>query len=104
MKHRTDNGRLPDTLSNPADRAKVVKFLESIDVETVPFVSITASRNGAYVILAFDSVAGVEYVIEGRVLITGPATQLLSVLGNGQRMEVALPIDNVARFYRLVAP
>jgi len=104
VKHRTDNGRLPDTLSNPADRAKVVKFLESIDVETVPFVSITASRNGAYVILAFDSVAGVEYVIEGRVLITGPATQLLSVLGNGQRMEVALPIDNVARFYRLVAP
>jgi YVTN family beta-propeller protein len=104
VKHRTDNGRFPDPLSNPTDRAKVVKFLESIDVQSVPFVSIAASRNGAYIILTFDSVAGVEYVIEGRVLVTDPGTQLVSVIGNGTRMDVALPIDSVTRFYRLVAP
>ena len=104
VNHRTDNGRMPDMLSNPSDRAKVVKFLESIDVETVPFVTIAASRSGPFVILAFDSLAGVEYVIEGRTLITAPAAPLTTVIGNGQRMEVALPIDSTARFYRLVAP
>jgi uncharacterized repeat protein (TIGR01451 family) len=36
VKHRTDNGRMADLLSNPADQARVVKFLESIDVRTVP--------------------------------------------------------------------
>src|SRR5213075_660556 len=39
VKHRTDNGRIPDALSNAADQAKVVRFLESIDVHSVPFVS-----------------------------------------------------------------
>jgi len=37
-------------------------------------------------------------------LVTGPATQLVSVIGNGTRMEVALPVDSDTRFYRLVAP
>ena len=103
VKHRTDNGRLPDLLSNPTDQAKVVAFLESIDVGTVPFVAISASRVGAYIILSFDSVAGVMYGIEGRFTITGTAGILTKVNGNGQRMDVALPIDSATRFYRLVA-
>jgi YVTN family beta-propeller protein len=103
MKHRTDNGRLPDLLSNPADQSKVVAFLESIDVGTVPFVPIAVSRTGAYVILSFDSVAGVMYGIEARSTITGVPGVLTKVTGNGQRMDVALPIDTAARFYRLVA-
>jgi YVTN family beta-propeller protein len=36
VKHRTANGRLPDRLSNAADQAKVVAFLESIDAATAP--------------------------------------------------------------------
>src|SRR5262249_46794374 len=40
LKHRTDNGRLADALSNPVDQAKVVTFLESIDDQTVPFVTL----------------------------------------------------------------
>jgi len=36
--HRTANGTLPDVLTDPAKRALVVKFLESIDVTTQPFM------------------------------------------------------------------
>ena len=104
VKHRTDNGRIPDGLSNTNDQAKVVKFLESIDVHTVPFVPITVSRLGPYVILAFDSLNGVEYGIEARTTVTGPAAVVGSVTGNGQRLQVALAIDGAARFFRLVTP
>src|SRR5262249_41243960 len=71
VKHRTDNGRIPDLLSAPADQAKVVKFLESIDVNTVPFVSLSVSQIDGYAILSFDSVNGVEYGIEARAVVTG---------------------------------
>jgi len=104
VKHRTDNGRRPDGLSNTNDQAKVVKFLESIDVHTVPFVPIAVSKIGPYVILAFDSISGVEYGIEARTTITGPPAVVGSVTGNGQLLQVALPIDSAARFFRLVAP
>jgi len=104
VKHRTDNGRIPDGLSNTNDQAKVAKFLESIDVHTVPFVPVTVSRIGPYVILAFDSISGVEYGIEARTTITGPAAVLGSVTGNGQRLQVALAIDSAARFFRLTTP
>jgi len=103
VKHRTDNGLLPDLLSNAADQAKVVTFVESIDVRTVPFVPIAVSRVGAYIILSFDSVAGVMYGIEARTTITGMAGPVTKVTGNGQRMDVAVPIDSAARFYQLVA-
>jgi hypothetical protein len=36
--HRTANGTLPDVLTDPAKQALVVKFLESIDVTTKPFM------------------------------------------------------------------
>lgn len=35
--HRTANGTIPDVLDTAAKRAKVVRFLESIDVHTKPF-------------------------------------------------------------------
>ena len=35
-KHRTANGTIPDRLTNPADRARVVAFLRSISVQTQP--------------------------------------------------------------------
>ena len=37
VKHRTANGTLPDRLGNAADRALVVRFVESIDAQTAPF-------------------------------------------------------------------
>ena len=100
--HRTDNGRLPDVLASPADRAKVVTFLESIDIHTVPLVSISVSQAGPYEILCFDSLAGVMYAIEGRDDILAPGTPLLTVLGTGDRMCVPVPISSAARFYRLL--
>ena len=35
--HRTAKGTLPDRLNSPADRARVVKFVELIDAQTTPF-------------------------------------------------------------------
>ncbi len=42
--HRTANGTLPDSLTNPADRALVVKFLETISAQTQP----VAAHEGLY--------------------------------------------------------
>ena len=36
-KHRTGNGRFPDTLADPAKQALLTKFVESIDADTAPF-------------------------------------------------------------------
>jgi hypothetical protein len=104
IRHRTDNGRLPDTLTNPADQALVVKFLESIDFSTVPFVSLSVRRVGDQLIVAFDSVAGASYAIEARATLTTPWAAIgSSIVGNGQRMEVPVNIDNTKTFLRVVA-
>jgi DNA-binding beta-propeller fold protein YncE len=42
--HRTGNGRFPDRLSNPADQAKVVAWLETLDAET-PFPTNLSIRS-----------------------------------------------------------
>jgi len=104
MKHRTENGRRPDGLSNPNDQAKVVKFLESIDVHTVPFVPIQISLSGPYAILSFDSVNGVQYGIEARSSLNGAPTVITTVPGNGQTLQVPILLDNTTRCFRLVAP
>jgi YVTN family beta-propeller protein len=41
VKHRTANGSISDQLADPAHQALVVKFLESIDVTTAPFVPLS---------------------------------------------------------------
>ncbi|MCI0746610.1 MAG: hypothetical protein L0Y58_14515, partial [Verrucomicrobia subdivision 3 bacterium] len=103
MKHRTDNGKLPDVLASPSDQALVVKFLESIDTSTVPFVKLAIRRQGNQVFVAFDSIAGVYYALEPRNAIDGPPLATLpAVVGNGQRMELSAPIDQARRFFRLV--
>jgi YVTN family beta-propeller protein len=103
VRHRTDNGRLPDTLSHPDDRALVVKFLESIDFNTAPFVSLDARRQGNQVIISFESVAGVIYVIETRASLDQPwvSTQT-PIYGSGQRIEVPVSVEEVRQFVRLV--
>jgi YVTN family beta-propeller protein len=42
--HRTANGRFPDLLSNPADQAKVVAWLETLDADT-PFPTNLSIRS-----------------------------------------------------------
>ena len=104
VKHRTANGTRPDGLGNTNDQAKVVKFLESLDVHTVPFVPVQIARSGAYVNLTFESVSGVSYGIEARTNLVGPATVIGSVSGTGQSLTVPILVDSTMRFFRLVAP
>jgi len=104
VKHRTDNGHSYDYLSNPSDQALVVKFIESIDVNTVPFVPLSLVPSGAYVILSFDSVSGVQYSIEARTNLNGPAAAISGVAGTGARLEIPIPLDTTSRFFRLVSP
>ena len=98
------SGRLPDALSDPNDQAKVVKFLESIDVHTVPFVPVQITQSGPYVILSFDSVNGVQYGIEARSTIDGAPSVIGTFPGTGQPLQVQIPNDSTTRFLRLVAP
>src|SRR6185369_10812707 len=103
-KHRTDNGRLSDVLSDPTRQALVVKFLESIDFNTVPFVSMTVRREGQQIFVAFDSVLGARYALEVAELIVGPyAVTGTAIVGTGARIEVPLPIGSSTDFVRVVA-
>ena len=104
VRHRTDNGRLPDTLSNPADRALVVKFLESIDFKTVPFVSLAVRLVGSQLHISFDSIAGATYSIEAKPTLSATwATVGASIAGTGQRIEVPVTPGSAYQFLRLVA-
>src|SRR5262249_40224101 len=101
-KHRTDNFRRADVLTNAVDQLKLAKFLESIDLHTVPFVALTLFKFDGFVILVFDTVAGVQYGIEERSVLTGPADLLTTVTGPGEQLGLLLPIENTPRFFRLV--
>jgi YVTN family beta-propeller protein len=102
VKHRTNNGRRPDGLSDTNDQAMVVAFLESIDLNTVPLVPLAVERQGTNLVLSFDSVAGVTYGIQARAPITASGTTVTNVTGNGQRLSVSVPIIGTTRFYGLV--
>ncbi len=104
VKHRTDNGRLPDLLTNPTDRALVVKFLESIDFNTVPLVTLAARQSGNQMIVSFDSVLGVTYVIQSKNTLGATWGTATTVVGTGLRLDVPIAIDTATRFVRLVAP
>ena len=102
-KHRTDNGRLPDRLSNAGDQALVVRFLESIDVSVVPFVTVEVRRAGNELVLAFDSVPGVTYAVQAKDTLDAPWSSILkTVVGNGGPLEVSVPIETATRFVRLI--
>jgi hypothetical protein len=91
-------------LANPADQALVVKFLESIDVHTVPFVEAAVRRVGNQLLIAFDSITGALYAIEGRDSLTSSWTSIgSSIPGNGRRLEVPVAIDQPKQFLRVVA-
>lgn len=102
VKHWSNSGQPSGVLTNAAAQALVVKFLESIDQTTVPFVVLAAEKQGNSLVLSFDSVAGVLYGLEARDLINGPATTVANATGNGLRLSVSVPIAGAARFYRLV--
>ena len=103
VRHRTDNGRLPDTLTNPEDRATLVKFLESIDFHAVPFATLRAERVGNQLMLSFDSVAGVAYAIEARSTLTASWEILGSTItGTGQRVQVPVDLGSPIQLIRLV--
>jgi hypothetical protein len=102
-RHRTDNGTLPDVLVDAAAQAFVVKFLESIDVSTAPFVAIEAHQSGNDIVLAFDSIAGVKYGVEAKDTLDAPWSLIITTpVGNGGRLDIPVPIDQAMRFLRLV--
>lgn len=103
VKHRTDNGQIPDALANPADQSKVVKFLESIDFNTVPFASLAARYADGRLLVSFDSVAGVQYTLEGKPSLTATWSSIAgTILGDGRRVELPVDVDSKAEFLRLI--
>ena len=103
VKHRTDNGRLPDMLGDPAKQAQLVKFVESIALNTVPFVKLIVTQTGGQIIVSFESVPGVSYALQGRdTLTTAWSSNLATVTAAGVRTDVALPNNAPTRFLRLV--
>lgn len=103
VKHRTDNGKLPDVLSDPAKQAQLVKFVESISFDSVPFVRLEVRISGGQIFVAFESVPGVSYALQGRNTLTDAwSGNVATVTATGVRTEVALPNNAPTRFLRLV--
>ncbi|HXJ74887.1 MAG TPA: hypothetical protein VNM37_18675, partial [Candidatus Dormibacteraeota bacterium] len=85
-------------------QARLVRFLESIDVNTVPFVSLTARRQGNQILVGFDSLEGVYYTLQAKPVLTAAwAATGVSLVGNGQHIEVPVNIDSATKFLRLTA-
>ena len=104
VEHRTANGRLPDQLSNPADQAKVIKFLESIDIRTVPFVPLTVTRQGAQVEVSWETIVGGRYALEAKPSLNATWSSLgPTIVGTGSRTTVVVSIDIASKFLRLVS-
>ncbi len=100
--HRTDNGRMPDVLANPADQALVVKFLESIDLTTMPFVALSVRIQGNQVFVGFDSIAGVSYALQAKDSLSSFWSETAATAtGTGARLEIPVTIDRPFRFFGL---
>jgi YVTN family beta-propeller protein len=104
VKHRTANGTLVDQLADPSDQAKVVAFVESVDIDVIPFVSLFVRRDGDEVIVSFDSIAGASYAVQAKETLTSTWASVGSAIaGNGQRLETSVSIDTATKFLRLIA-
>jgi hypothetical protein len=89
-------------LTDPLDQIKVFAFLETIDINRVPFVPLDIRRQGDQVILSFDSIVNGRYVIRANDTLTNTAWgDSQAVTGNGQVMEVPIAIDRRDRNFRL---
>ncbi len=103
VRHRTDNGRLPDVLSNAADRAKLVRFVESISLDTMPFVRLEVTKRNGQVVVAFESIPGVSYALQGKDTLANTwSANLAIVIATSARTEVFLAGDTPTKFLRLV--
>jgi YVTN family beta-propeller protein len=98
VKHRTDNGRLPDRLSNAADQALVVKFLESVDVATVPVQQLgdRPTQSSPIAINATDRLIWVVNPADDSVSVIRPDnnTRLAKISVGDEPQSVALTPDN----------
>jgi hypothetical protein len=104
VNHRMSGGQFGDVLADPADQALVVKFLQSIDLNAVPFVTLSIHHNGNQITIAFDSVAGARYALETRPTIDAPWTTLAPlIVGTGQSIGLSIQPGAASQFLRLVA-
>ncbi len=102
--HRTAGGRLPDRLTNLVDQISLFAFLETIDEKTVPFVVLSVRKQGGQILVSFDSLAGVNYVLQAKETFGATWATVTAVPGTGQRLEVPVTISTNTRFVRLIAP
>jgi predicted dehydrogenase/threonine dehydrogenase-like Zn-dependent dehydrogenase len=85
-------------------QAQLVKFVESIAFDTVPFVRLEARISSGQIVVAFESIPGVHYALQGRDTLTTPwSANVATVTATGNRTEVTLPKNAPTTFLRLVA-
>jgi YVTN family beta-propeller protein len=98
VKHRTDNGRLPDRLSNPADQAKVVQFLESVDSATAAVLDIgdRPTTSSPIAINPTDRLIWVVNPSDDSVAVIRPDnnTRLAKIAVGDEPQSIALTPDN----------
>jgi YVTN family beta-propeller protein len=97
---RTDNGRLPDLLSNPAEQARVVAFVQSIDAATEPISATELADRPTYsspiTISHDDKLIWVVNPSDDSVSVIRPDnnTRLAKIPVGDEPQSVALTPDN----------
>src|SRR4030095_10002622 len=102
VKHRTDNGRIPDVLSDPNDQAKAVAFLETVDSTTAPVLE-TANRptySSPIAISANDHLVWVVNPSDDSVSVIRPDinTVIAEITVGDEPQSIALTPDNLTAF------
>jgi len=102
VKHRTANNTLPDVLTNPADRARLVSFLESLGDTTLPVLTLNIVSKTNQVEVSWDTVTGVSYALEVQSLLGGSWTSSGPTnIGVGGRTNVLVNTDTATKFIRV---
>jgi YVTN family beta-propeller protein len=78
--HRTAKGKLPDVLGSPADQAKVVTFLQSLDADTAPISNLYVKSHDLFLDPSAP-IAGEPVTPGANLSIFGPQIDFNALIG-----------------------
>jgi YVTN family beta-propeller protein len=78
--HRTAKGTRPDVLSNPADQARVIAFLQALDAETNPISNLYVKSHDLF-LEPSAPIVGEPLIVGANLSIFGPQIDFNALIG-----------------------
>jgi DNA-binding beta-propeller fold protein YncE/mono/diheme cytochrome c family protein len=89
VQHRTAKGTLPDVLANPADQARLVTFLQSLDASTNPITNLYVRSHDLFLDPAAP-IAGDSVTPGANISIFGPNTNFIDLIGQAIKVRFTI--------------